>query len=792
MMPPTLSTIIAQIRPSIATLGLPLAGLVSINVYVCLCVIHGGDIDYRYFNTISKYLFQYAASPFDLSAISPVAGLGGPLVPLGVWLNPVHTIPHLLCTWLDYELTTKVTAVTVAYIAIYVLARTLGLNRLLSTIASQIPAIIYFYPNKMANTPICLLAPSYMILITTSCLILTMVIHLGKSTRWSNITICLALPIVALYSILCHPLSAILPLIPTTISSLCLLTWSERRVVLRWRLVGLAYSIIFLGCLRIPSFYRHMKSYAARYQLPNELATEVQSWDYLTPYMFQSTTSSLIMIAVLLSGAWIAVNGTREQNAFSISVLIYLNLTSIMAFIYVYSGIRWQIPLPDYFDFTAHVSYILIALLGIQYLSQRLSQFVRVWLVPSTNLKTFITGDAVRGIVAYGCVFVIPFLGTLNAVNKMNWGIADLKSNFFRLFPSEQRLNAEIALPKTKSISNFLQDKLGISLSNSVFRGSIATVVGVPGGPVATRLGFSSSAPWQKANTDLVPLYLRRTFDSNLDLVGLWGLGIPTLENYSQLVSPPLHYVFSRALSRPIDYHGRNWNIVTLVRPHLIEALGGKCILTDQHLRDRDVSLEARVVNREGIAINIYATRHPNLANYSPTNIHLVKRAVDSVSMMTRTDFSFRDEVVVHSREHLNPLTELVPADRGEMRFVKGGLRIQARSTGRSLLLLPIEFSNCLKIVERYPNHDGNVLGLIRSNLILTGMIFEGEVDVRLAHIFGPLRDVKCRQLDIEEVRSLEIREDGAIPYPPNFQPLARPNWFIWKPVKTFLDWKAQ
>jgi hypothetical protein len=43
-----------------------------------------------------------------------------------------------------------------------------------------------------------------------------------------------------------------------------------------------------------------------------------------------------------------------------------------------------------------------------------------------------------------------------------------------------------------------------------------------------------------------------------------------------------------------------------------------------------------------------------------------------------------------------------------------------------------------------------------------------------MAHVFGPFRGVEGRLQDIEDCRRLNIKEDGTIPYPPNFQPLAK------------------
>jgi len=53
-------------------------------------------------------------------------------------------------------------------------------------------------------------------------------------------------------------------------------------------------------------------------------------------------------------------------------------------------------------------------------------------------------------------------------------------------------------------------------------------------------------------------------------------------------------------------------------------------------------------------------------------------------------------------------------------------------------------------------------------------VLFNGDIDVKIAHIFGPLRGMKGRLRDIEDCRRLGIKETGDIPYPPDYQPLGR------------------
>jgi hypothetical protein len=107
------------------------------------------------------------------------------------------------------------------------------------------------------------------------------------------------------------------------------------------------------------------------------------------------------------------------------------------------------------------------------------------------------------------------------------------------------------------------------------------------------------------------------------------------------------------------------------------------------------------------------------------------------------------------------------------MFFEKGGVRIRASSRGPALLVLPLQFSNSLTIVSQEASSNAFPVRLLRVNLVETGIFFNGPIDIKIAHVFGPLRNIAGRFRDIEDCQRLGIKENGEIPYPANYQPLA-------------------
>jgi hypothetical protein len=82
------------------------------------------------------------------------------------------------------------------------------------------------------------------------------------------------------------------------------------------------------------------------------------------------------------------------------------------------------------------------------------------------------------------------------------------------------------------------------------------------------------------------------------------------------------------------------------------------------------------------------------------------------------------------------------------------GLRVKAESSGQSILLLPIQFSRCLRLVDSMPE-----MKLFRANLMETGLLFEGMIDVRIELHNGPFDDPACRLRDYWDMKHLDFAD---------------------------------
>jgi hypothetical protein len=181
------------------------------------------------------------------------------------------------------------------------------------------------------------------------------------------------------------------------------------------------------------------------------------------------------------------------------------------------------------------------------------------------------------------------------------------------------------------------------------------------------------------------------------------------------------------------------------------------------------LELRHSYVDENNIELNLYEFRNPNLGNYSPIRTQVFSNAKEIIQWMIQPQTRLQDEIAL-----TEPLEEAdwVRGDLHSLRFERGGVWVDASSQGKSILLLPLEFSNALKLRDARGQLLENCR-LVRGNLLLTAMVFEGRVqgDIRLE--CGPIHSQKDRRRDIEDNRRLGIVDEGEVPLPPDLHPHA-------------------
>ena len=247
---------------------------------------------------------------------------------------------------------------------------------------------------------------------------------------------------------------------------------------------------------------------------------------------------------------------------------------------------------------------------------------------------------------------------------------------------------------------------------------------------------------------------LAQTDGNELRLVGLHYFGIPTLFEYTPTITPFFYALTSRLLTLPGDKQMRSVIVLRKIEPRILKMLGVRFVITD---REYDGPATLRVSSSDqDRTLYLYELNHPNLGNYSPTAVRDIATATDIVARIGDPSFDPTREVIGNVP---GDMAGLLPAKNARLSLSAGALTLHAESNGKSILVLPLEFSRCL---------EAKVTGseqplLFRANLLETGVLFSGRLDAALSLQTGAFLHPACRLWDLFDARALRVEK-----VPPN------------------------
>src|SRR5262245_7960174 len=265
------------------------------------------------------------------------------------------------------------------------------------------------------------------------------------------------------------------------------------------------------------------------------------------------------------------------------------------------------------------------------------------------------------------------------------------------------------------------------------------------------------------------------TYPIQLTHANLWVRSVPTIVQYGQLVTPQSTYFNAAVLKNDARIMGPN-GFMPFVSPYpevfsrVLPMLGTRYFVVGNHsypfyfiplAYEVGQSLASQsgypvIALPQGAHHNvgptsswyIYELSHPNVGNYSPTQTLTAETGAAAAAIMIQPNFDFTRQVVLSSAIE----KPLVPARDMQMLLIRGGLHVSGQSDGTSLVILPQQFSHCLRA------RDGSVR-LVRANLMMTGVIFSREIDTDIIFDYG-LFTPRCRWADISDIKKLKMQID--------------------------------
>jgi hypothetical protein len=653
---------------------------------------------------------------FQLNNINPLQGIGSQLQPYNVWANPAYWPFALLDSPLALDISALVALGCLA-LACYVMARCFDMPVLPSIVAAQLSIILFgplaymlvFYQVFWINPGTAIVYAPYLVA-------LGIIARLEPGRMRDFIFATGAIFALLLYSLSCDPFWTMIGGIGLfgAFSVVTLSPLRVRPVLVRCAALGSCFVLLLVS--GAVGYVYTLAQYSARVWFSDALA-----------YVPQPLLASIVFISPKTAGSYYGLCalgwllGILFANG-RVRVLAVVGLVSF-ALILAYSATfllmrKWWLPLPLYVEHSLFPLFTIAAIAGYwaglheAYLALRKAGSV-IWMkqsfsAPSSSGSLLGIFHSHRLALAGGLTALLIAASVPAAATIYARRVELTAPNFYQPFPDEPDL------------LHYLGESIGLRVGGE-FRGSVTFVA-----------------------NDEAAMY------------NLWLHGIPTADEYSQLVTPQAQYLSADLLGNGIVLAGLNAFVPWIKDPayydvlfKTLPALGVRYIILHVRLAAADqrhfpfVTIPRHVVGGPPANWFIYELPNPNVGTYSPTEIVTAKSAAEIITALEAPHFDFTKQVVL-----LAPIDEpLVPAKDMRLSLIRGGLHVSGSSDGTSLVVLPQQFSNCLRA------RDSRVR-LVRADLLMTGVVFSGNLDTHILFEYG-IFSPGCRRIDLAELKRL-------------------------------------
>ena len=219
---------------------------------------------------------------------------------------------------------------------------------------------------------------------------------------------------------------------------------------------------------------------------------------------------------------------------------------------------------------------------------------------------------------------------------------------------------------------------------------------------------------------------------NDLIFPGLLFYRIPYLFEYNRVGSPTSMIFFRYLLDQRDESNRIDFNIVTRFVPRLFELLGVRYILAERPLQSPELSLVGAVQVDQKAKWPLYAVTNSDHGNWSPVEVQITPYYRAVLRSLEDPAFDPRSRAILSNS--WADVSALVPATTGSIAQVPNGLRIRGASAGKSLLVLPVEYSACLRVDN---SSRMAPLAIGRIDFLLTGVLFQEDTDFTLTFRTG-------------------------------------------------------
>jgi hypothetical protein len=659
-------------------------------------------IDGRLYKNLIAMQQQFSM-PFILNGINVLQGMGNQFIPMNIWLHPAY-IPFHLFSGDTAALLSAVISLASLIFSVYCLAKIWGLGKSSSIITSHL-AVLFFFPFQyeydlgigyLLNPGVAVIAALVIGLIALISSISNQILRIQTfSLQLLGIFILVAIgilsdPIWFVVNILFFSPFFLVPFIAGTMRS---------------RLLMLAiFSVVIAGLyiLGILQYLSNLFSYTARTYAPSEVMGHAPSAERISSIFLGKSFSLYVFLMIgIFAGALL---GRRLIKTLCFVCLTYLLGIFLLGSLYLTSE-TWTLPIPSYAEFAVLPIFIIAAISG--------------WSSLIISLSGSFISYCQCNLILSGYINKIEFNRLIRWSKKIKILLVlfvPVAVIFWIIFIKETRTGIYIEPSGSIEPPGILFEHLKKYTveNNKIFNGYTATIH-----PSAS---FIQADIWNF----------------------LWKNNIPTVNEYTQLVTPYSHYFFSRLMSGSI-FGGTNGLPLVDAKEDILLMLGVSSIISYKPLKLTEFTLIDKISDEKNyysfylyLKDTQFQLNSPIKWEYMPSLKELYERI--------EKPFDSRRSLLVQEALPSN----LVQVKSSELRVVRGGYEISAETSGHSVLILPIQYSHCL----RASVFSGRAVKIFRANGIHTGVLINGptkfKIDLGLS-IFS----AECRSNDINDINEM-------------------------------------
>jgi hypothetical protein len=667
------------------------------------------SFDGGYFRELARRQFEWHVPIFSAS-MDLFQGLGDISFPLNLTLFPSFIVALPFGSGTAAKVVTYGWILAELSIATLLFGRSLGASRHISVAAALLTCLLYFplYGRPGLIHMILAVGPWYGTLIAASLAMAAAFLCFGRRNWLADLPFALLIFALLAWMVLAGITFFTLagPFLLLCVISGILAAADNAE---RWCKIALALiATVFLTVSGPALYLGGLLLDTAASTFPRELSNDRATFYYSSILFHWKSVGPAgpLLVIFAIAGATLSIfdRTHRTLRIFAITLLTYLGTRLTFAVLTIVFDF-WRGPSPLYFEFFVIPLYAIFATLFLG----RIFEFLRAtfgWR-PLTDRRINIHLVASSTLLAVG------------------FAVGTRSFDYRFQFP-----------PDPTSFTLILAEESGVR-PGSVFRGRAANMTG---------RSMDRAVNWFDLIThDWV---ISGEIGNELRVTGLNFFGIPSLFEYVPTMTPAFYATTSRLLAMPGDVQMRSVSVLRNIAPRILAMLGVRFVITDAPFNGA-AKLRADLPMKDQTLYLLEIAR-PNLGDYSPTIVTKSLAAEDIIKRMGEEDFDPSREIIADVTAQ-----ELEPARHSRLVFDGVSLKVEAESLGRSILLLPLEFSRCL---ESSSVQSGKPL-LFRANLVETGVLFSGQLNLTLSIRTGPFLNPGCRLRDYFEVGALRIGE---------------------------------